>query len=76
MPDTHDPQPPDNGPEHKATSPTDVSDEEYHEHSDRYMESLNEKAEAVQEGREDVEVDFSVQSPPSHPTKSQNKRPG
>ncbi|KAK5119290.1 hypothetical protein LTR85_007646 [Meristemomyces frigidus] len=61
MPDTHEPQPP-SSEEHevKATAPTEVSDEEYHEHADRYMERLNEKAEALQESREDVEVEFSA----------------
>jgi len=60
MPDTHDPQPPQNEPEAHPTQPTDVSDEDYHEHADRYMESAHDKAEQMQESREDVEVEYSV----------------
>lgn len=60
MPDTHDPQPPQNEPEQHATQATDISPEEYQEHADRYMDSLHEKAEAIQESREDVEVEYSA----------------
>ena len=61
MPDTHDPQPPkaDEGPEHQ-TAPAEITEEEYHEHADRYMESLVERAEELQEEREDVEVEYAV----------------
>ena len=31
-----------------------------HLHADRYMEIMHEKAEEMQEGREDVEVDYAV----------------
>ena len=45
-----------NAPSH----PTEITEEEYHEHADRYLDTLNEQAEALQESRQDVEVDFSV----------------
>ena len=64
MPDAEDPQPPsraDEAPEVQV--PTQVSDEEYHAHADQYMNAINEKAEAMQEAREDVEVEFSVWQP-------------
>lgn len=62
MPDTEEPQPPkeealEAG---RPTQPTEISDEEYHEHSEQFMDALNEKAEALQEGREDVEMEYSV----------------
>lgn len=62
MPDTEKPQPPRDEALESArpTQPTEVSDEEYHEHSEQFMDALNEKAEALQEGREDVEMEYSV----------------
>lgn len=61
MPDAEDPQPPaSEDHDHKATAPTALEEEEYHEHADRYMERLNEAAEGLQETRQDVEVDYSV----------------
>jgi len=60
MPHTADPAPPDNEPHHEAGAHADLSEEEYHHHADRYMDTLHEKAEELQEGREDVEVDYAV----------------
>ena len=61
MPDAEIPVAPEPEPDaHGIAAPTDVSDEEFHEHADRYMESLNEKAEALQDSRQDVEVEYSV----------------
>lgn len=61
MPDTEKPQPPKEVPETaRPTQPTEVSDEEYHERSEEFMDALNEKAEGLQEGREDVEMEYSV----------------
>jgi len=63
MPDTSDPQPPDNEsatPAAHGLVATEISDEEYHEHADRFMDALNERAEQLQEGREDVEVEYSA----------------
>ncbi len=60
MPHTEEPEAPDLEPHHEAGAHADLSDEEYHLHADRYMETLQEKAEELQEGREDVEVDHAV----------------
>ena len=64
MPDTHDPQPPQNEPEEHIKQATEVSEEDYHEHADQYMERIHEKAEQMQESREDIEVEYSVSAPP------------
>jgi frataxin len=64
MPDSEDPQPPSRVEESRIVSqPTDVTEDEYHILADEYMEAINEKAEAMQEAREDVEVEFSVRIP-------------
>lgn len=61
MPHTSEPAPPQPDPDaHKVTAPTEVSLDEYHEHADRFMDSVHEKAEQLQEGREDVDVEYSV----------------
>lgn len=62
MPDTEEPKPPKEEVSEagRAMQPTEVSEEEYHEHSEAFMDALNEKAEQLQEGREDVEVEYSV----------------
>ena len=64
MPDQEDPQPPSRVEESRAVAqPTELTDDEYHVLADEYMEAINEKAEAMQEAREDVEVEFSVRIP-------------
>lgn len=64
MPDTHDPQPPNNESEQHATpAAAQMSEVDYNEHADRYMDALHEKAEELQEGREDVEVEYAVCMP-------------
>ena len=60
MPDSEDPQPPTRVEEIRATQPTEIDDEEYHSRADEYMDAINEKAEQMQEAREDVEVEYSV----------------
>lgn len=61
MPDTEDPQPPsEKGSDAPPRQPTGLTDDEYHAVADEYMELVHEKAEAIQEGREDVEVEYSV----------------
>lgn len=61
MPDTHDPQPPNRVEESRViTQPTELEDEEYHTLADEYIDAVNEKAEALQEARQDVEVEYSV----------------
>jgi frataxin len=47
-----------------VTEPTEITMEEYHQVSDEYMDALASKLEALQEAREDVDVEFSVCSPP------------
>ena len=61
MPHSDDPQPPNRVEENRAVSQaTELGDEEYHSLADAYMDTVHEKAEALQEAREDVEVDYSV----------------
>lgn len=61
MPDTEDPQPPkEPAPEKQAQQPAEISDDTYHELADEYMDTIHEKAELLQEGREDVEVEYAV----------------
>lgn len=64
MPDQEDPKPPQNNPD--DTPPmqaTPMEDEEYHTVAEAWMDAINEKAEAMQEAREDVEVEYSVSLP-------------
>ena len=62
MPDSEEPKAPNNEavPGSHITQPTEVSDDEYHARADEYLEAVHEKAEQLQEGREDVDVEFSV----------------
>lgn len=66
MPETESPQPPKRVEEERAVlQPTEIDMDEYHTRADDYMDAVNEKAEAIQEGREDVEVEFAVSYPAS-----------
>lgn len=61
MPDQEKPQPPQSAEEEAPpTQPTALEEEEYHTIADAWMDAINEKAEAMQEAREDVEVEYSV----------------
>ncbi|EME49744.1 hypothetical protein DOTSEDRAFT_85064 [Dothistroma septosporum NZE10] len=62
MPDAEEPQPPKvEKPETpRPTQPTELSEEDYHEHADAVMDSVHEKAEQIQETRDDVEVEYSA----------------
>ncbi|KAI6823655.1 hypothetical protein KC332_g8648 [Hortaea werneckii] len=61
MPDTAEPSPSNPEPDaHKVTTPTEISDDEYHELADKYMDHLCERAEQLQETREEVDVEFSA----------------
>ncbi|KXT14365.1 hypothetical protein AC579_2764 [Pseudocercospora musae] len=61
MPDTEDPQPPkESPPEQVAQHPAELSDDQYHELADEYMDTVHEKAELLQEGREDIEVEYAA----------------
>lgn len=61
MPDAEDPKPPVNEAASDSSAvPAQLSEEEYHAVADEYMNTVHEKAEQLQESREDVEVDYSV----------------
>lgn len=65
MPDSEDPQPPktDSVAAQNSTSPAELDEQSYEEHAERFMNALNEQAEELQEGRDDVEVEYSVRLP-------------
>ncbi|KAI9695181.1 MAG: Mitochondrial chaperone Frataxin [Bogoriella megaspora] len=44
----------------KASEPTPISDEEYHELADQYLDNAVARLEEMQESREDLEVEFSA----------------
>ena len=46
----------------RPSEPTPLSDEEYHEQSDRFFETLLAKLEQIQEDRGDWDVEYSVRS--------------
>jgi frataxin len=60
MPDTDNPSPPKLDEVATTLTAAEITDEEFHTLSDAFLEKVHEKAEQVQEGREDVEVDYSV----------------
>lgn len=65
MPESEDPKPPNEEAVDLAhnLSPANLTDEEYHQISEDYMDTVNEKAEALQESRQDVEVEYAVRIP-------------
>ncbi|KAK5110230.1 hypothetical protein LTR62_006226 [Meristemomyces frigidus] len=62
MPDTHEPKAPDNDEQTTQSNlaPAEVEEAEYHEHADRYMNALHERAEELAEEKSDVEVDYAA----------------
>ncbi|KJY01154.1 mitochondrial chaperone Frataxin like protein [Zymoseptoria brevis] len=61
MPDSEDPEPPAvKATEAPPAQPTELSDEAYATVAEEYMELVHEKAEQIQETREDVEVEYSA----------------
>lgn len=60
IPDSADPQPKESEDHVKSLAPTEITTEVYHEQSDAFMERLVAELEALQEEREDVDVEFSV----------------
>ena len=67
MPDSSDPQPPNRVEETRAIAQaTELDNDEYHTRADEWMDAIHEKAEAMQEARDDVEVEYSVSQ--HHPT--------
>jgi len=59
-PETEDPQPKEVEDHDQIKVPTEISNEEYHELSEKYMDHMVEKLEELQEAREDVEVEYSA----------------
>lgn len=45
-----------------------ITDAEYHALADEYLETIVAKLEELQEGREDVDVEFAVRPPPPPPS--------
>ena len=64
MPDTDDPKPRSAEPTHHISEPTPVEEDEFHEHADRYLDQVAAKVEELQDGREDVDFEFSVRTSP------------
>lgn len=60
MPDHEDPPPKESEPTHHISEPTPLSEQEYHEHADRYIDQVIARLEEIQESREDVEVEHAV----------------
>lgn len=60
MPDAEHPEPPPEDSVQPTRTATDISESDYHEHADEYMNKMNERAEELAEQRDDVEVEFAV----------------
>lgn len=74
MPDTENPSTPQRESPTASLTPAEITDEEYHVLSDQFLEKVQEQAEQVQEGREDVEVEFAVSFPQSEPARPLGQR--
>jgi frataxin len=64
MPDTENPSTPKRESTPANLVPSEVTDDEFHVLADEFLEKVHEKAEQIQEGREDVEVEYAVRIPP------------
>ena len=62
-PDSEDPKPKEAEPHVVDAAPVELSNEEYNQLSDDYMDSIVNKLEELQEEREDVDVEYSVRFP-------------
>ena len=63
QPETSDPEPSDPAPSTEGTqavNPADISVDEYHSLADIYIDHLVQELEGLQEGREDIDVEYSV----------------
>jgi frataxin len=60
MPDAENPAPPKTEETELPSVPTSISEEEYHEHADAYLNDLVERLEEAQEKDPQIEVDYSV----------------
>lgn len=62
MPDTESPAKDPNGAQSESYGMVDLSNDEYHEISDGYLENVLVKFEALQDSREDIDIEYSVRS--------------
>lgn len=66
MPDSDNPATP---PQHdEGATPyaaAEITDDEFHTLADEFLEKLHDRCEEIQEGREDVEVEYSVSLSPA-----------
>jgi frataxin len=60
LPDTEDPQPPGSAEQHSPLTPAEITDKEYHELADEYLDRVLSKLEELQDKREDIDVEYSV----------------
>ncbi|KAK4977416.1 Mitochondrial matrix iron chaperone [Elasticomyces elasticus] len=59
MPDSEDPEPREAEPHHDVNAATPLSAEEFHERADLCLQEIMDKMEALQEGKDDLELDFA-----------------
>jgi len=62
-PETENPQPTEPEASGSSAAPAPLTDQQYNEISDDYMNAIVEKLEQLQEEREDVDVEYSVRAP-------------
>jgi len=60
MPHSEDPEPPNAEAHEDASKAADMSEDEFHEHADRYLEALVAKVEEMQESKEDLDIEYAV----------------
>lgn len=60
MPDAENPAPPKNEETEQPTTPSQISEEEFHERADAYLNELVERLEEAQENDPQIEVEYSV----------------
>ncbi|KAF2005079.1 Frataxin [Amniculicola lignicola CBS 123094] len=60
MPDTENPAPKESEASETPTQPTDITTKEFHQRADEFIDKLVAKLEAQQEGRPDLEVEYSA----------------
>lgn len=65
-PDSEEPAPKESQPmeTEQVKEPTPLEDDEYHERSEQYLEEIVSRVEELQEGKEDLELDYSVNTTP------------
>jgi len=64
-PESEDPQPKAPESSNNAAQPAELTNEEYNELADAYMDAMVERMEQLQEESDEVDVEYSVSSPPS-----------